>query len=90
MVKLIRLIESNGRYTFEDIYVNGETVSTVRENTIMKGVLLENEQQFPPGLSLNTRFSTIETRNNSYTVVGDPDTINKKLNLNEGRQLLKG
>jgi hypothetical protein len=86
------VIPSKPAYTLREVFVNPEHVVMIREETKMQQL---NEQgALPKELNLHHRFTKL-TINRGHTgteiiVVGAPEIVERTLNTNKEKQLLRG
>ena len=86
----VRLCETRGgdkSYLLKECFINPEEVSLLREDDVTLARL--NAGLLPENLDRRQRFTKIYLNNRELTVVGDPRTVGKKLNI-DTRTLLRG
>lgn len=86
-VRLCETRDGGKSYLLKECFINSEEVSLLREDDVALARL--NAGLLPENLDRRQRFTKIYLNNCEVTVVGDPRTVGKKLNI-DTRALLRG
>ena len=79
--------ESKTGYSLKEVFINPKHVTFLREDDLYQAKL--SAGLLPENLDKRQRFTRIHLERGEIVVVGDPDTIKERLNI-DNRTLLKG